>query len=45
MKFVMLEQEGYLMIMAAKADADGAAGTGKDGCHGIQVDESVSNPL
>ena len=33
------------MVVVPQADADGAAGSGQDGRHGVQIDDHVGHAL
>lgn len=33
------------MVMIPEADADGAAGSGQDSCHGVEVDQHICYSL
>lgn len=35
----------YLVVMIPEADAYGAAGSGEDGCHGVEMDHHICNLL
>jgi len=35
----------HLVVVIPKPDADGAAGSGQDGCHGVEVDQHICDPL
>lgn len=35
----------YLVVVIPEPDADGAAGSGQDGCHGVEMDQHICNLL
>ncbi len=35
----------YLMVVIPETDADGAAGSGQDSCHGVEVDQHICHSL